>query len=236
MLFQIQGRAKTWLVFLFAALALLLFLLLAPLGARLFSRWFGLMGGVALVLFAGVFFWFGTHFSPLYLLAFLLNTAGSAFCAATYYRVAEQPCIAEALFPAVLLPLALLFLCCVALTAFPDTKEPIVALFFVLEIALAIASVVFWIKRGGGFYAFSLFSHLIALFYTVVYSLTVNEEERAVDRDVAIGSFGAFALVGVAAFIIALLSSGDGCDCDCIECSDCCDCGGSDKKGKHKKK
>ncbi len=137
----------------------------------------------------------------------------------------------EVLLPAVFLPLALLCLCCVALTAFTDTKEPIISVAVALEIALLIASVVFWIIRGGEFYAFSLFSHLIALFYTAVCALTVNEEERALERDIAIGSFGVFALIGVMALIAVLIvSGGDGCDCDCTdgcEC-DCCECVGGD--------
>lgn len=225
MLFHIQGRAKIWLVFAFATLALFLFLLFTPLGVQLFSEWYGLLGGLTLTALAFLGYLGGEKLPVLYLFAFLLNTVGGSFCASAYYRTAALPCTWEALCPAVFLPLALLFLCGVALTAFPDTKEPIIAVTVVLEVALLIATIVFWIIRGGEFYAFSLFSLLIALFYTVVFALTVNEEERATERDIAIGSFGAFMLVGMAALVAVLvIAGGDGGDCDCCECYDCCDC------------
>lgn len=225
MLFRVQDRAKVWLIFAFSVLALLLFLTFATLGARLFPEWYGLVGGLVLTAIAFVCYLGGEKAPFLYLLTFLLNTAGSGFCASAYYRMAELPCTTEALFPAVLLPFLLLFLCGVALSTFPDTKEPIIAVAIALELALLIASIVFWVIRDGEFYAFSLFSHLIALFYTVVFALTVNEEERAAERDVAIGSFGAFMLVGVAALLAVLaVAGGDGGDCDCCECFDCCDC------------
>ena len=240
MLFRVQGRAKTWIALLFAALALFLFVLATSWGVQLFPRWFGLLGGAVLMLLAGLCYWGGTRFSFLYLLTFLLNTFGCGFCAAAYYRVADVPCTLEALLPAVWLPLLLLFLGCLALTAFPDTKEPIIFVAVALEVALLIASVVFWIIRGGEFYAFSLFSHLMAIFYTAVYGLTVKEDERALEHDLATGSFGVFALVGVAALIAVLIvSGGDGCDCDCTdgcEC-DCCDCvGGDSPMGNNSKK
>ena len=60
------------------------------------------------------------------------------------------------------------------------------------ETGLIIASVVFWCIRGGDFYAFSLFCHVIAVFYTIVLGFTVDKEERSLLRDVSFGGFGAF--------------------------------------------
>ncbi|MBQ8357553.1 MAG: hypothetical protein IJX39_07070 [Clostridia bacterium] len=166
-----------------------------------------------------------------YLFSFLLNTCGMCCSMTAYYNMSGLSCARADLLPAVLLPLTLLLCLCVLLTVFSESKEPIVAIAVLLEVALLVASVVFWAKRGGDFYAFSLFAHLIVLFYTTVFGVTVGEEERGLLRDISFGSFGAFLLVAAAALIAVTLIAGDGCDCDC-NCGDCdcssCDCGPSD--------
>ena len=69
----------------------------------------------------------------------------------------------------------------------------------------------------------------------------IDEEEYSILRDISLGSYGAFLLVGIAVLIAIACVAGDGCDCDCGDSCDCCDCdcgsgsGGSQKAKKTKK-
>lgn len=234
---NISTRCRAIVAFLFALVALLLFTACCHMGQGWFSLWYGLPVGGALMLLSIPLHWMGEKNGCGYVACFLFNTAGMGFCASAYYSMTGISAALDRLLPALALPLAILLVGCVLFTLFPQAKQPIVAVLIMLEIGLLIATVVFFIKRGGDFYAFSLFSLLIACFYTAVYGLTVDEEERDILRDISFGSYGAFLLVGVAALVAVACISGDGCDFD-DGCCDCCDCTGVDcnSSGKVKKK
>ena len=227
MLSQIQGRGRACIVFLYAALSLLLFAVFTSLCNSLLREWFGLVIGGVLCLLGLLAYLLGQYAVPAYLLAFFLNTAAIGFCAGAYYGVTGISAGLADLLPATLLPLALLLVSAVLLALLPGSKDPIVALTVIAEVGLLIATLVFWARNGGNFYAFSFFSHLVALFYTYVYGLTACAEERALLKDVVLGSFGAFALVGVAALLAVCAAGGGDCDCD-GGCCDACDCSGCD--------
>ena len=229
MLNDVRGRGRAMVVWLLAAWSLMLFAVFTSLCNHLLREWFGLVVGGVLALLALLTYLLGAHFLPAYLATFLLNTVAIGFCAGAYYGVTGVSAGLADLLPATLLPLALLLISALLLAAFPGSKDPIVALTVLLEIGLIVASIVFWVRNGGDFYAFSLFSHLVALFYTVVYGLTACAEERLLLKDVAIGSFGAFVLVGIAGLLAICAAGGGDCDCDCDGgCCDSCDCTGCD--------
>ena len=229
MLNDVRGRGRAMVVWLLAAWSLVLFAVFTSLCNSFLREWFGLVVGGVLALLALLFYLLGAHFLPAYLATFFLNTVAIGFCAGAYYGVSGVSAELANLLPATLLPLGLLLLSALLLAAFPESKDPIVALTVLLEVGLIITSIVFWVRNGGDFYAFSLFSHLVALFYTYVYALTACAEERILIKDVALGSFGAFLLVGVAALIALCAAGGGDCDCDCGDgCCDSCDCSGCD--------
>ncbi len=239
---NISARCRAIVVFLFSAVALLLFAACCYAGQDWFSEWYGLPVGGALMLLSIPFHGLGEKSAFSYVISFLFNTAGMGFCASAYYSMTIVPSALEDLLSAILLPLGILLLTCILLTVFAQIKQPIVAIVVLLEIALVIASVVFWVIRGGDFYAFSLFSLLIAGFYTFVYAITVDEAERVLLRDISFGSYGCFLFVALAALVAVALVAGDGCDCDCgddcgcVDCCDCGDCGSSTTKTKKVKK
>lgn len=232
--FQTKYRAPV--IFIVATLTTALFTFCTHLCALHVPEWYGLLVGGALTLLAIPFHLLGSRSSPAYLLPFLLNTAGMGFCAGAYYTTSGVCAAYSHLFPVTVIPLALVLILALFLIALPQHKEPIVAVFIILEIGLIITAGVFWGIRGGDFYAFALFSLAISLFYTAVCALTVGEPERRFARDISFGSFGAFLLVGAVALIaVVAVAGGDGCDCDC-DCSDGCDCSGCDCGGSGDKK
>ena len=234
MLENISVRCRAIVVFLFALVSLLLFTLCCHMGQGWFSLWYGLPVGGVLMLLSIPLHRLGEKNGFGYVAGFLFNTAGMGFCASAYYSMAGVSAALDRLCPALILPLGILLVGCILFVVFAQAKQPVAAILIVLEIGLLIATVVFFAKRGGDFYAFSLFSLLIAGFYTVIYALTVDEEERNILRDISFGSYGAFLLVGVAALVAIACIAGDGCDCDGGDCCDC-DCGSGEGKTKTKK-
>lgn len=241
MIDQINARVKVVVVFLLSVVALLVFTACCYLGQDWFSKWHGLPMGGLLMLLAIPFHLQGEKRKIFYLISFLLNTAGMGICASAYYTMTIVPSALEDLLPALALPLAILLVTGILLVLFEEKKQFIVTVVIFLEIALIVASIVFWVNRGAEFYAFSLFSLVVASFYTFAYHLAIDEEEYSILRDISLGSYGAFLLVGIAALIAIACVAGDGCDCDCGDGCDCCDCdcgsgsGGSQKAKKTKK-
>lgn len=234
MIDQINARVKVVVVFLLSVVALFVFTVCCCLGQAWFSKWHGLLIGCLLMLLAIPFHLLGERCRVFYACSFLLNTAGMGICASAYYTMTIVPSALEDLLPALVLPLAILLATCVLLVLFAQKKQPIVTVVIFLEIALIVASIVFWVNRGAEFYAFSLFSLVVASFYTFAYHLAIEEEEYSILRDISLGSYGAFLLVGIAVLIAIACVAGDGCDCDCGDGCDC-DCSGSGGSQKAKK-
>lgn len=227
---DIDVRYRPVTVLFFAAAALLLFAGAIALAVTWSGMWYGAVCGLVLMGLSLPCHIFGARLQGLlYLTSFLLNTVGMGFGASTYYQVSHVPATFSLLLPTLAFPLLLLLLLTVLLTVIPQHKHPVIAVFAVTELALLIVLVVLWINRGGAFYACSLFALLIATFYTAVYAITADEEERSVLRDISCGSYGVFLLVGLAVLVAVACVAGDGCDCDCDgNCcdADCCDCSG----------
>lgn len=223
MLEYIGTRRRAFVVFLFGALSLLLFAVFCHLADEWLTQWYGLPVGGALMLLSVPFHGLGEKNGCYYLVSTLMNTAGMGFCASAYYSVNKVFSELADLLPAVLLPIGILMLVCLLLALWERLRVPIAVGAVAVLTALIVASIVFWVNRGGEFYAFSLFSLIVAGFYTIVCAVSINEE-RDVLEDISIGSYGALSLVAIAVLVAIACASGDGCDCD-ADCCDCCDCG-----------
>lgn len=237
-----KTRGRALVVFLFSVPLTMLFTFTCNWAAEEITGPWGLPIGGALILLSVPFYFFAGSLKVGYPVSILLNTVGMGFCASAYYSMSGEPCGLGELLPGALIALAVLFAIAFVLTLLPQLKHPIVCVGGVLEIALIVIFVVLWVKQNADSSAFTVFSLLMAAFYTVVFGLTVDEEERSLLKDIALGSYGAFALVAAVALIAVALIAGDGCDCDgdCCdeECCDCsgCDCGSGDATAKKRTK
>ena len=221
----LRSRLRPVMALIFFLITVTVFTAFTHIGAPLFTREVGIPIGIGFIAVAIPFHIFGAKLRLLYIFSILSSAVGMGFMASSYYCVKGVPSEITDLAPATLLPIAIMLIACIVLILLPSIKHPVIVILSVLETGLIIASVVFWCIRGGDFYAFSLFCHVIAVFYTIVLGFTVDEEERSLLRDVSFGGFGAFLIIGL--IVIIVLSGGDGCDCG--DCGDC-GCGGKDKK------
>lgn len=222
-----KTRTRPLAVCFFSLLSFILFTLSADVSSGIFAKWYGILVGIALMLLAIPCHLLGRKTFLGYVLSVALNSIGMGCSASAYYITSGICSDFKVLIVSTILPMALMLVITVIITVFPQAKEPVIAIAVILEIALIIASIVFWILRGGEFYAFSLFSHIIATFYTGALVITANEEERKLLRDISFGSFGAFVIVAV--IVILVVSQGEACDCSGCDC-DCCDCSPSGKR------
>ncbi|MBE6690784.1 MAG: hypothetical protein E7590_05820 [Ruminococcaceae bacterium] len=232
----LKNRGRALVVMLFTALSFVIFPLLTAVACRFLGEWFnGIVAGILLMVLALVLHRFGDMYAVCYVISFLLNTVGMGCFASSYYLYSGIPSALPDLLPSVLLPLGLMLIICAALTAFPQIKHVFAGVGAILLVGSIVTAIVFWVRRGGEFYAFSLFSLLVAGFHLCVCMATVNEPERCLLRDVSFGGFGMFGGVGIAVLIAIFCIGGDGCDCDCCDCYDCCDWNGGGSKRKKKK-
>ncbi len=227
--FKNRGRAVA--VLFFAMLSFAVFWISTAAACRLIEEWYGILAGCLLMALALLCHHFADRRSGCYVIGFLLNTVGMGCFASAYYNVSGVSATLTGLAPALLLPAGLILITCTVLTAFPKIKSVFSDTVAVLILGLIITTIVFWVKRGGEFYAFSLFSLVVAGFHLGVCMATVNESERSLLRDISLGSFGMFLAVGVAVVIAIACVAGDGCDGDCCDCSGC-DCGSGGDSGK----
>ena len=232
----VKGRGRALAVMLFAVFSFVIFPLSTTVTCRFWSEWWqGIVTGSLLTVFALLLHHFGDRHSFCYVIGFLMNTVGMGCFASSYYFYSGLPSALSDLLPAVLLPFGLILITCAALTAFPQIKQAFTGVVAILIVGLVVTTIVFWVRRSGDFYAFSLFSLLVAGFHLCVCMATVDEPERRLLRDISFGGFGMLGGVGIAALIAIACVAGDGCDCDCCDCSGC-DCSGGDgKRGKPKK-
>lgn len=186
--------------------------------------------GVILMVLAIPLAIFGAKCKALYILAILMNSAGTGIIASyyfTYYSLVPQ-------FGQIILPLALALVYSFALAAVIGLRAASSELVFViagiLDISILIAIVVGWCIRGGVFFPLTFFLFILVGVGTILFGIEVSSEEDEILRDAAFASFGVLVTVGI---LVAVLVGGDGCDCD-AGCCDCVDCGSH--SGKRKKK
>lgn len=229
MLSFLKTRGRALLVLAMSVLAIGSFIAATLLGKLIFGWWAGVIVGVILMGLSVLLHFLGRRNKLGYFLSFLLNSVGAGFSASTYYTVSRVYCDLETLVAASLACVITLSILCIVLSLLPDKKHIFIAIFIIIEAVLLVLSVIFWIREGGEYCAFSFFSMLICVFYTGVCAITVDEEERRILRDISFGSFGVFILVSI--IVILIISQGEACDgCDCCDCGDF---GGSGKrKGK----
>lgn len=110
-------------------------------------------------------------------------------------------------------------------------KKAIIACGLISELILLVLFLTLRISDGNLFCGFACFSIIIAMFYTCVFGISVNRDERSVLRDISYGSFGAFVVITAA--VIFLLTEGE--VLDGLE-PDIADIGISEKRKKQRHK
>lgn len=186
--------------------------------------------GVILMVLAIPASLFGARCKALYVLATLMNSAGTGIIASyyfTHFNLIPQP--TEIILPLVLaVGYMIVFALVVGQRRLPVL--PVAMLGGILDILLLIALVVGWCVCGGVFYPLTFFLFLLVGFGIVLFAIEASSEENEILRDTSFASFGVLVAVGI---LVAVLVGGDGCDCD-AECCDCLDCGTPSGKKKRK--
>ena len=229
-----RTKGKGFSVYFFFLLFLAIFLISVFLGCDIFAKWFGLLAGFILTMLAiPCHFYIGEKTAFGHFLSFIFNAVGSGFSVSAYYTVKGVSLIPEKLAYGIMPCVVLVLVISVLMVALRENKHILIFIFALIEIALLITSIVFWVKRGGEIYAIMFFSLLLSSFFTAVLAVTVDEDERSVMRDCSFGSYGFYLVATVVVIVILLGAMGcDDCSCDGCDCGDC-DC--SSGKSKRKK-
>lgn len=232
----LRTKGKGFTVYFFFLISLAIFLCSVFLGCDLFLKWYGIIAGVILTLLAvPCHFFLGRKTSFGHFLSFLLNSVGAGFSVSAYYTVKNVSLIPEKLFFGILPSVILMLFISVFMVAMRDNKHILIIIFAVIEVALLVVSIVFWVNREAQTYAIMLFSLLLSSFYIAVLAVSVDEDERTPMRDCSFGSYGFYLVATVVVAVILLGAMGcDDCSCDGCDCGDCCDC--DTGKGKKSKK
>ena len=228
----VTNRLRSLWVMALSVLAIIILSATTLWGTVIFEKWGGLILGAILMLLAIPFHaLLGKKSKIGYIISFLLNTVGTGFNASAYYNCKSVCADLGAFLKASFLAIIFLVILGILLVPFKDKKHIFIGIFGCLEVAAIIMIIACWVKYGGEYFAFALFSMVLCTFNTGVYSFTVDEEERGFFRDMSFGSYGYLIVVGLIA--LAVISGGDACDgCDCgCDGGDC----GSGKKSKGKK-
>lgn len=224
----LHGKARGFVVFLFAEVAVGLLVISAAASCLVLEKWYGLIGGVLLMIAAIPFHWNGKKWKYGYWVSFLLNSVGSGMSVSALLVAKSVPSSLPQLLLAAVPAAAILLLVWLMLEIFHRSKGSTVAIVTMLNIALIVGLVVLWVTYGYRFYCFAFFCSLLSLFYLCVFGITVEHEERSLLRDISFGSFGSFIILTVV--VIFILSEGeilDGLEPD-VSLGD----GGKKKKGK----
>lgn len=203
----LHSKARGFVVLLFAEIALGLLIFSTTVSCSIFEKWYGLIGGVVLMIAAIPFHWYGKKWKIGYLISFLLNSVGSGMSVSALFVVKGVAADLPQLFLATLPAAAVLLLVYWMLRIFHRSKSASVALATLFNIALTVSLVVLWIMYGYRFYCFAFFCSLISLFYLCVFGITVEHEERSLLRDISFGSFGSLIILTVV--VVFILSEGE---------------------------
>lgn len=229
---KINERFKPVYISLYAIVSLILFSLATCGASYIMSKWFGILVGIGLMLLAIPFFALGDRNKIFYVVCMMINTIGMGFIASAYYVVKEVAPNLLSFILASTLPLFILLVCSVIFVCpINDTAKLVTFIVVcVLMLALIIISIVFWIKKGGEYYAFSTFASIVVAFFLGALIYCADDEDRNALSCASLCTFGAL----ISVFLVVLIAlGGDGCDCDCSGC-DGCDCGGGKKTKKFK--
>jgi len=93
------------------------------------------------------------------------------------------------------------------LQTYSKTKKVTLSIATIVNLALLVVTVVYWIRTGETYFSFGFFCLLVSLFFICVFGVTINHDERPVLKDISYGSFGSFVILTVV--VIVILSEGD---------------------------
>jgi len=209
----LDTKAKAFIVFLFSAISLIIFVLSTQISVFLFTKWYGIIAGVILMILAIPFHIAGRKFNVFYLLSFLINSIANGCSVSAYYVEKNISFTLYDLVISAIPAVAILLLVYLSLQIYSKTKWFSLSSSSVLITILMIIAIVFWVKTNSALYSFGFFSLLIALFYLGVFGVAINHDERLVLRDISYGSFGSFVILTV--IVVVILSEGsflDGLD------------------------
>jgi len=203
----INTKAKAFVVFLFSIVSLGILALSTQVAVFLCSKWYGLLVGAAFMVAAIPLHILGKKCSLLYVFSFLVNFIGCGFSVSAYYLTKGLSVNILELIIAAIPSVAILTLIYLMLQAHSKTKKVTLSTAAIINFALLIVAVVYWVKTGETFFSFGFFCLLVSLFSVCVFGVTVNHDERPVLRDISYGSFGSFVILTVV--VIVILSEGD---------------------------
>lgn len=203
----INTKVKAFIVFVFSALSLGLFLLSTQFAVLVFTKWYGMIAGAVLMVIAIPFHIGARKIKGLYLVSIALNSIANGFSVSTYYIQRGILVNLVELFFSLAPAIGVLFLVYASLQIYSKTKRFAISISVVLVFLLIIGEVAFWIKTGSIIFSFGFFGLIIALFFICVFGVTINHDERFVLRDISFGCFGSFVILTVV--VILILSEGD---------------------------
>ena len=217
---MIQQKKNILYTFLFSAVALCIFSAATLFGTYIFSEWFGIIVGVAMVVAAIPLHNIAKNHKFLYFISYVLNTVGCGFSASAYYIVQKVPASLGEFFAATLPAMLPLLLYTAVFMLVGKGGKIVCSIFCALDLALAAFAVYAWVTKGGAFYSFLFFSSVVAFFYIIAIKSVSGDEEILTKkgsfvRTVSFSSFGIFIIVTL--IVAAILSEGeilDGFDAD----------------------
>lgn len=228
----LQNKLKPIYISLFAIISLILFAFATTVASMIMNKWFGILVGIGLMIVAIPIHLLGDRNKSFYIVSLILNVIGMGFIASAYYIQKGVSANIESFLLASVFPLSITLLCSIIISVSKNTTTEIVTWIIasILDLAIIITSIVFWSKRGGEYYSFSVFACIVVAFFLVSIIAIVDDNERETLKYVSTCSFGS--LLGVFVVVLCLLGCDD-CDCDCGGC-DGCDCGSGKKTKKIK--
>ncbi len=203
----INAKAKTFVVFLFSIASLGILALSTQVAVFVCSKWYGLIVGVAFMVAASPLHILGKKCSLLYIFSFLVNFIGCGLSVSAYYLTKGLSLNILELIIAAIPSGAILMTIYLMLQTYSKTKKVTLSIATIVNLALLVVTVVYWIRTGETYFSFGFFCLLVSLFFICVFGVTINHDERPVLKDISYGSFGSFVILTVV--VIVILSEGD---------------------------
>jgi hypothetical protein len=203
----INTKAKAFVVFLFSAVSLGIFVFSTQFAVILCSKWYGLIVGISLMILAIPLHILAKKLPILYVVSFLVNFIGCGFSVSAYYLTKDLSLSLFELTIAMIPAGAILTLIYLMLQIYSKTKKVTISIAAIINFILLVVVIIYWIRTGDTSFSFGFFCLLISLFHIGVFGVTINHDERPVLRDISYGSFGSFVILTVV--VIVILSEGD---------------------------
>lgn len=200
------NKRKPFVIFAFSSMALILMSVSTIIGCAIINRWFGIIAGLAFMLIALPVHILAKRHSYIYILSFLLNSIGTGLSVSAYYTVKKVYLDYTQILIAILLILCILLMTAFFLLKWPSNKKTIIVAISIVLTLLLISSIFLWVIKGLVVFSFGFFSTLLALFYILVFAVSINTN-RSLFRDISYGSFGGIIILTMV--VILILSEGD---------------------------